>query len=222
MQQRTLLTQAEATKYSELGSTFPTCNLSDILQSEESEFLQCLGWDLYELMFAQLADYSAVVPWVAGSYLEGNLVSHRGTIWKAKQTTATEPLAENAFWGVAPKFNDDTECGTLYNVLWCNYMARYLSLKVAIMTIGRVAVKATGNGVVRFSDNSAIPADSKEIAFLLNSVTAQAAQTFANMASWIERQNNTTCFPVQVCDPCGGKNAMACTANRTTSYYSAS
>lgn len=193
MPTQTLLSRQEAVLRSELGPKFPQCELSDILQTEEWEFRNCLGWDLYGLMLAQLVDYSAVEAWTNQAYAANAVVRHNGLFWKAKIGTSTEPLVENQYWGLATKF-ENTTCGALYNEVWCKYMARYLSLKVAKITIPRVAVVATGNGVVRSTANGMIPADANEIKYLIQGIETQSIQVFENMMAWIKRTDNETCF----------------------------
>lgn len=194
MATQTLLSRQEAVIRSEFGPKFPQCELSDILQTEEWEFRNCLGWDLYGLMLAQLVDYSAVASWTPQAYAANALVKHKGLFWKAKIGTSTEPLVENEYWGLAPKFNNANACGALYNEIWCKYMARYLSLKVAKITIPRVAVVATGNGVVRSTASGMIPADANEIKYLIQGIETQSIQVFDNMMAWIRRTDNETCF----------------------------
>lgn len=194
MATQTLLSRQEAVIRSELGPKFPQCELSDILQTEEWEFRNCLGWDLYGLMLAQLVDYSAVASWTPQAYAANALVKHNGLFWKAKTGTSTEPLVENEYWALAPKFNNANDCGALYNEIWCKYMARYLSLKVAKITIPRVAVVATGNGVVRSTSSGMIPADANEIKYLIQGIETQSIQVFDNMMAWIKRTDNETCF----------------------------
>ena len=188
-----LLSRQEAVISSELGPKFPQCALSDILQTVEWEFRNCLGWDLYGLMLAQLVDYSAVAAWTAQAYAANALVKHNGLFWKAKIGTSTEPLVENGYWGLAPKF-ENTTCGALYNEVWCNYMARYLSLKVAKISIPGVAVDMSGNGLSRSTGSGMIPADEKEIKYRVQGIETQAIQTFENMMAWIRQTANETCF----------------------------
>lgn len=200
---RTLLTKPEAVIYSELGAKFPQCELSDIRQTEEWEFRNCLGWELYEAMLSALCDYSNTPSWVSQAYSIGAVVKHNGSYWVAKRGGVnTEPLVVNEFWGLAHKFNPDKDCGCtagvkcgeLYNEIWCSYLGRYLSLKLAKITIPRIAVSATGNGVVRTTGNGMLPADQKEIAYLIQSIDTQTVQAFENMMAWIKRTDREDCF----------------------------
>ena len=224
---KTLLTTQEAVIRSELGAKFPQCELSEILQTEEWEFRKCLGWDLLGKMLAAQADYCNANEWVAGTYSHGEVVKNRGTYWISKRGgNVTEPLAENQYWCLAPKFDpncncdstDDDGCGALYNDLWCRYLARYLSLKVAKLTIPRIAINATGNGVVRSSASGMIPADHKEIAFLVQGIETQAIQVFDNMMAWIKRQDNEVCLGAfdEWCKPikCEDKLPTGCEAQK--------
>jgi len=203
--QQTLLSKQEAVIRSELGPKFPQCELSDILQTEEWEFRNCLGWTLYENMLAALVDYSTEPEWTSQSYGIGAIVRHNGVFWVSKRGgTNTEPLIENGYWGLAPKFdstaacgcdpNAEVLCGVLYNEIWCRYLARYLSLKVAKVTIPRVAITVTGNGAVRSTANGMIPADKNEIQYLVQGIETQLIQTFENMMAWIRRTDRVDCF----------------------------
>lgn len=200
----TLLTRPEAVAFSELGAKFPQCQLSDILQTEEWEFRNCLGWELYEKMLSALADYSGAKAWASQNYTVGAVVRHGGKYWASNRGgTNTEPLTENEYWSLAPKFDSQAECGceageekcgAMYNEIWCRYLGRYLSLKLAKLTIPRIAVEATGTGVVRTQIGGAIPADKNEIEFLLRGVEAQTVQVFENMMAWIKAQGREDCF----------------------------
>ena len=223
---RTLLTKQEAVIRSELGAKFPQCELSEIFQTEEWEFNNCLGWELLEKMRLAENDYCNVPAWTSKEYNIGSLVKNGGLVWISKRGgTNTEPLAENEYWALAPKFNsesacgcDETEtikCGKLYNDLWCMYLARYLSLKVAKLTIPRIAVDVSGSGVSRKSPNGAVPADKSEISFLMTGIEVQIVQVFDNMMNWISRQDREDCFGAfdEACKPvireCGTKEKNA-------------
>lgn len=202
---RTLLSKQEAVIRSELGAKFPQCELSDILQTEEWEFRNCLGWDLYQDMLSALADYSKSPAWTSQSYSIGAVVRNGGMFWISKRGgTNTEPLIENDYWALAPKFDSsavcgcdpeaDVLCGEMYNEIWCRYLARYLSLKLAKVTIPRIAISATGNGVVRSTASGMVPADEKEIKYLIQGIETQSIQVFDNMMAWIKREDREDCF----------------------------
>ena len=203
--QQTLLSKQEAVIRSELGGKFPQCELSDILQTEEWEFRNCFGLELYDKMIAAQVDYCDVPGWKSQTYQIGTLVKNAGLFWISKRGgTNTEPLIENDFWALAPKFDSDSacgcdsgeevKCGELYNRIWCRYLARYISLKVAKLTVPRVAINVTGNGVVRATANGMIPADKMEIAYLVQGIETQSIQVFDNMMSWIKRMDREDCF----------------------------
>ena len=227
MTAQTILTKQDAKKYSNLGDGFPSCQLTDIFQVEQKEFRVCLGTYLFYALRGYLVDYSDTQSWVFGSnYIVGDIVSNRGTYWVALGDNNTEPITENQYWGLAPKFDDGTECGQLYNFLWCNYLARYLSLKVAILTAPRMTVKLTGEGAVRSTGNGIIPADANEIEkFLYRSFDVDSVQVFENMMAWINEQENDDCFgkfdcgvPVNNCKPCSENKAGCNYAPKSIGY----
>ncbi len=226
---RTLLSKQEAVIRSELGAKFPQCELSDIFQTEEWEFRNCLGLELYDKMLDAMVDYCNVPAWVSQNYSIGVVVRNAGTFWISKRGgTNTEPLIENEYWSLAPKFDStadcgcdpeaDVKCGVLYNDIWCRYLARYLSLKLAKITIPRVAINATGNGVVRATGNGMIPADANEIKYLIQGIETQAIQVFDNMMAWIKRTDREDCFGEfdQNCKPvaCEDKLPTGCESQR--------
>lgn len=226
--QQILLSKQEAVIRSELGSKFPQCELSDILQTEEWEFRNCLGLDLYDKMIAAQVDYCDVPSWKSQTYQIGTLVKNAGLIWISKRGgTNTEPLIENEYWTLAPKFDSDSDCGCdageevkcgeLYNLIWCRYLARYISLKVAKLTVPRVAINVTGNGVVRATANGMIPADKMEIAYLVQGIETQSIQVFDNMMAWIKRMDREDCFGAfdANCKPvCESKLPNGCEARK--------
>lgn len=197
MSKKTLLTYQEAKGFSELGESFPACKFSDILQTEEWEFGNCLGISLYNALLDSMADYSTVSQWVPGAYTAGAKVKNKGLFWVALQNTNTEPVTENQHWSLAPKFNEALPCGELYNELWCNYLGRYLSLKLAKISTPRTTVSMSGNGVTRFTGDGMQPATKNEIDFFVNGLETQIIQTYENMKRRIKEKikTNAACFP---------------------------
>lgn len=227
---RTLLSKQEAVFRSGLGGDFPQCDLSDIFNTEEWEFRNCLGLELLEKMFAAEIDYCNVKAWTNQAYQIGDLVKNGGWYWISKRGgTSTEPLIANEYWTEAPKFNanadcgcdpnSEVKCGQLYNEIWCRYLARYLSLKVAKLSVPGVAIKMNGNGLSRSTGNGSIPADEREIKYRVQGFETQAIQTFENMMAWIKAKDREDCFGAfdALCKPivkCADKPIAGCEASK--------
>lgn len=202
---RTLLSSQEAVYRSGLGGKFPQCDLSDIFNTEIWEFRNCLGSDLRDKMIAAEIDYCNAPQWTSQNYQIGTVVKNAGWYWISKRGgTNTEPLVANEYWAEAPKFDSDADCGCdpdlevkcgkLYNDIWCMFLARYLSLKVAKISVPGVAIAMTGNGLSRPTANGMIPADANEIKYRVQGFETQAIQTFDNMMDWIKKTNRVDCF----------------------------
>lgn len=194
MSSKTLLSKTDAKRFSELGEAFPSCDLTDIFQVELTEFRKCLGIEFYEKLKSSLADYSDTPQWVTGSNIEGNTVKNRGTIWTAKTTTASEPIAENEYWGLAPKFDISTDCGAAYNDFYCLFLGRYLALSVVLQTGGRSAVNLNASGITVKHGDGYAPADSKQRQFFFESIRSQIANTLENMRFWVNNHASKSCF----------------------------
>lgn len=194
MRAKTLLSKSDAKKFSELGDNYPSCDLTDIYQVELEQFRGCLGIEFRAVLMIALKDYSAVLQWTAGSYVVGNVVKNKGAYWIVKANTATEPITENDFWGLAPKFDTDNPCGEKYDELYCNFLGRFLALKVATLTAARNAADITAQGMVRKVGEGFVPADSKSQSTFFESLKIQAQQVYENMVWWMNENNETGCF----------------------------
>ena len=199
----TILSPADVRRFAELDPAFPLCKLSDIRQTEENEFRLCLGYDLYTAMLDAKADYTGTASWMPGmTYNEGDTVAHGGTIWEvvAEAGTASEPIAENNIWQLAPVFERDTLCGELYNDLYCRYLGRYIALKTAMMTVPRMSVHIVASGLVRRHGDNYEAAQAKDIMFMVDGLNAQAVITLDNMRHWMSLNNANGCFGKLDCD----------------------
>jgi hypothetical protein len=197
------LTRSDVVKFAGLGSAFPVCDVQDVNLIVEFEFYNCLGIELFEAMKEKIADYSTATAWVSGTTLQGATVTHKGTYWTAKVDTTTEPLVENANWSLATKFVNDGDCGTAYNEFWCNYLAVYLAIKVAISSARTNVAKLTASGITVATGEGFIPANSKERNELFIGLQNRADMVYSNMKHFMNKYPH--CFPSNACglaQPC--------------------
>ena len=121
----TLLTRQEVIDYAEYRDTFPPTAIKLISEVEEWEFNNKLGYDFYQQMIADLTDLSIATKYTTGTYNLGQIVIYNQKYYTPTKNAVTSQPPTIADWKEAQKFA--SEC---FNSLWCNYLARYLSLAV--------------------------------------------------------------------------------------------
>lgn len=132
MSNNSLITPAEVVRYSPVSNDFPLSQLYGQVKAEEwLLFIQYIGEDFYELLLADLVDYSSVPQWDGGPYAAGDHVMEQGMIFTslidANETEIGDPLNEAA-WKEADKFT--TAC---YNSLWTTGFLRELLAYAVIL-----------------------------------------------------------------------------------------
>jgi hypothetical protein len=124
-QAQTLLNRQDVIDYAEYRDSFPPTAIKLIAEVERWEFSNRLGWDFYEQMLSDLTDLSGAVKYVSGTYAIGDIVIYNQRYYTAKANGVTSQPPTVQDWKETEKFESDC-----FNILWCEYLARYLSLCV--------------------------------------------------------------------------------------------
>lgn len=120
----TLITAAEAVRHAPVNADFPAAKLCAVIPAEEQNlFLDHIGYDFYEILIADLVDYSGTAEWDSGAtYGAGDLVMFGGIVYESLAGGNTEPIGDPlnlSAWKEADKF--ETAC---YNSLWLSGFLR--------------------------------------------------------------------------------------------------
>ena len=159
--------------------------MRDLIKTKEMKtFRECnIGMDFYrDILKANLNDFSSLQEWSADdTYSNGDRV-----LWfdSALESTAdantSDPSDEGATWEVVPKFNDTYPS---LNVLWEDYLRKYLSFAVVATSLTYGTYKAGANGLVKYSE------DYRENSTGL--ITVERAERFDYKKELIDDANDT-------------------------------
>ena len=147
-----------------LGKDFPACDIFDPCVVAHGEFMECLGSEFEAVLDPLQVDYTGVTKWVAGTYNLGDNVIYGQRIRQATKTTTATP-DNDTDWRNAPKFDDSTDCGKLYNEMWCKYLLPYIAFKVQEITMGLIASQTRPVGEVTMSGDGYSPTSRAQIEF---------------------------------------------------------
>ena len=138
----------------------PSCDIEDLKEVEYKHFKKCdlLTDALKEALLGDLKDKSAASQYDRDQvYDVGDIIIYHGYYLEATELNPGDPDC-NGKWKPCDKF--ETQC---YNELWCNGLARYLSLHTIIYSVENVGIQVNGNGFVkpRGSDFQSISREEK-------------------------------------------------------------
>lgn len=183
-----LLTASEVIYWSRISSKFPTRKLNAIREAEEFEFISCLGWDFYEALKADMRNYLSVNQWSLGSYAKDEVVEFDGVLRVALVATDESPKISSE-WGLAEKFANEK-----HNELWCNYLARYLSLVAIKDTLPTIANQISSEGITKQMGDNFMPSDRKEVEGLAVSYDTKIRKVFKLMDRYLREEKES--FPL--------------------------
>lgn len=201
-----LLLPREVILYSKIDDHFPPCDLDDIREIESYQFTTCLGGDFYDALVADLTDVSGATAYDSGtSYNQGDMVIYDGLYYTADQNSPAEPPTQ---WTLVDKFQ--TTCN---NDLWCNGLARYLSLVVVRETIPLIATQIGSKGIVKKKGEDFEPASEKAISRLQSSIESKINRSWILLDKYMRDNNDDDCYDLYVdntgCDDCDKDNFYA-------------
>jgi hypothetical protein len=155
---QTLITAAEAVRYTPVNADFPTAKLCQQIPAEElNAFVQYIGFDFYERLKADLIDYSAAPAWIPGdSYADGDKVVYGGIVYESLIAANTQPIGDPlnlTAWKEADKFN--TAC---FNDLWIKgFLREFLAFTVVGNVLPHVTYPTGSIGTIqKFDDQTGI------------------------------------------------------------------
>ena len=121
---KTLLSPQQCKVFAPIAFNMSVDKIAAVLPTVEYDcFAKVVGMGFYEVLKGDLADYSGVPVWTAGTYNNGDQVSCQGAYYEANTTTSQTPDNAATDWNLLGLFNEDA-----YNVLWCNFLGAYISL----------------------------------------------------------------------------------------------
>jgi hypothetical protein len=150
----TIITAAEAIRYSPVENSFPESSVDDhIGLEEENALIELLGEDFYNILIADLIDYSGTAEYDPDTtYSNGNKVVYEGRVFESladSNTTLIGDPLDTSKWKEADKFT--TEC---YNDLYFKgHLRTYLSCLVIIQAVPHVTFKTGASGVIEKRDD---------------------------------------------------------------------
>jgi hypothetical protein len=183
-----LITANEVIYWSRVSSNFPTRKLNALREAEEYEFDSCLGWEFYKTLLADKKEYLSVDEWTSGTYAKHSVVIYDGVLRVALVATDESPKISSE-WGLAEKFKNEK-----YNELWCNYLARYLSLVVIKDTLPTIANEISVEGVTKQMGENFMPSERREVEGVAISYDTKIRKVFRLMDRYLKEEKES--FPL--------------------------
>jgi hypothetical protein len=145
----TIITPAEAIRFSPVDNDFPVSRLYGQIKAEEwLVFVEHIGEDFYTRLLADLVDYSGVDQWNGGPYAVGAHAMDAGMVYTSLIADNTEPIGDplNASaWKEADKFS--TAC---FNDLWTKgFLREYLAYTVILPAVAHATYPVGAAGMVQ-------------------------------------------------------------------------
>lgn len=191
----TLITPFEVVKYSPVKHDYPTSYVCDHIYNKELKLFngKNLLRETYTKLIADLVSYSDVEEYdIESTYNEDDLVLLDGCIFQSLAGSNTHSPVDAAYWIPAPKFN--TPC---YNVLWVNFLRRYIAYNVIYTSIQYSTYQATSKGLSKqLQDSTGAGAVNKDEFFgWKREILDDAKDILENMIEWMNDDANKSCFP---------------------------
>lgn len=132
---KTLISPAEAIRFSPVGADFPASQVFGQIRAEELDlFVEYIGEDFYYRLVADLVEYSGTPEWNGGPYAKGENVMEAGVVYTSLVADNEEPIGDplNASaWKEADKFA--TPC---FNSLWVDgFLREFLAYSVILASL---------------------------------------------------------------------------------------
>lgn len=152
---KTILTAWEVIKYSFVADHFPPNYVEKAISMEEQDFaLSCLGWDAYEAMLADIADFGTVEEWNgSNTYAADDLAVFYGTVLKSLingNTVIPSTDTAGVAWVEVDKFTT-----AKYQKLYEEHLRQYLAYKIAASSLDYSTYQSGGRGVIETFDENA-------------------------------------------------------------------
>jgi len=205
MQQKTLLQEGEALRFSQESHNFPMAQARNVIfQREQNVRRTLLGHDFWALLEASLVEYTNIETWSAQkTYSLDDYVDYFGLVLRSTTDNNTvnpcedNPDPEAAAWVNARKFDNDC-----YEALWHNYLGPFLTGMVMPDLLISQTYRAGANGVT-VSSNDATGTSSAS----LKVVDAKRTSTYnlgmdalENMKAYMMRVNALESTDAEYCD----------------------
>lgn len=221
MSNKTLLSPSDVPRYTGMKLDSSPCTFRELYNIEYYEARKCLGMDFWNALIAALADYSAEPEYTAGTtYAIGDIVSFSGVYKIALVATSNVPSVA-ADWDNAPKFTGT--CATLYDNLFCNFLAPYLAAKVLAVRLPYIWTQISDKGVVVFNGGQFETADDNGYTRLITAIHRDANFIWGNLCDYMQDNETETCFALwpqfeQTSCGCGKQTCKTCNPSKVGRY----
>lgn len=192
MANQTLMTPQLVLQYSSAKKlSADHCSFNQIHEIEFMQARRCIGYDLWTSMLAIKKDYSEEPTWVEGASVPaGEFRLHKGIAYKAIQATTNQPPYAGD-WEIAPIFDEDEDCGPVYETFFCNHLAPYLAHTILFRRMPFM-------DQVEFKDKRVSRADDQNFRRAVQQVANQRATAWANLLYYMRLEAQvalqSTCF----------------------------
>ena len=188
---KTLLRSSEVKSLTNISDFIPTCTMQDIRSRELIEFRNCIGIGLYNLLLADLMDYSNTAKYDAATAYEVNdTVVYSDNPYICIQNSTGNTPANLEYWQPAPKFDNSD----YNNLFYEGSLGRYLSFSVLQNTAPFWATQFKAQGLVLPAGDGYNAADSKAVERVLKAVGVNYADAYDNLQWWINENNLNSIF----------------------------
>lgn len=187
----TLLNAAEVVSFggSQIDNSFPTYKIKNIHAVEFHAFSNHLGEAFQESLHGDLVDYSGTLEYaIASTYNMGDVVAFEGLYYKSLTDTNNSEAGTEPFWELAPKFTSDDN-----NVLWVNFLGKYLSYLVLDHQMSGDRVQHNGVGLITVQGQTFRPANDKEAEGKHSSLRKDIRIAFDNLIGYLKK--NASKYP---------------------------
>ena len=185
-----IMLPSEVVEFASITKEFPLCTIKTIRSIEFSNLLECLGQTLYDLITADLVDYSAVNLYDnTTAYVVGNVVCFKGLFYtNILNVTGTAP-PNKTYWVLSPKFT--TPC---YETLYCQFLGEWVAWMIVLERMPFWFRQFKAEGLVKLMGKGFEAADLKDFQTVQAAVFRNVERSFENMDNYIKLNSTNTCF----------------------------
>jgi hypothetical protein len=194
---KNLIQARDILKYANIALPAAACNFRSLGHIEEYEFRHTLGLTFREVLLDQMEDYTAKPYFQVGTtyalddvvkYQNGEVVEY----YKANESTNTVP-SDVTKWKVAPIFKAG-DCQDKYTKVFCDYVAPWLSLSVAIKKVPFVHTMISDRGLIQYQGGEYATAEPEQRNFVIKALESERLIVFSNMLAYLIANKADACF----------------------------
>jgi len=194
---KNLIQARDILKYANIALPSAACNFRSLGHIEEYEFRHTLGLDFRDVLLGQMEEYTDKPYFQVGTtYAEGDVVKYQSgevvEYYIAKESTSNVPSDVNK-WAIAPIFKAG-DCQEKYTKVFCDYVAPWLSLSVAIKKVPTLHTMVSDRGLIQYQGGEYTTAEPEQRNFVIKALESERLIVFANMLAYLIRNKAEACF----------------------------